>query len=112
MESNNAKLREALEFIKLANDDYKKYGTTKAGALDAIYEKACAALAAPPRNCDAIPADKLVDEFCNRFMESCEGVDDQEAIAQYKQLFMQIHLQDFAHWIAESYESEVSDGSK
>lgn len=48
----NSKLREALEFIKLASDDYEKYGNTKAGALDMIHEKACAALAAPPRNCD------------------------------------------------------------
>lgn len=48
----NSKLREALEFIKLASDDYEKYGNTKAGALDAIHEKACAALAEPIRNCD------------------------------------------------------------
>ena len=45
-------LREALEFIKLASEDYEKYGTTKAGALDVIYEKACTALANPAHNCN------------------------------------------------------------
>lgn len=50
--SNAAAMHEALEFIKLASDDYEKYGNTKAGALDVIYEKACAALTAPARNCD------------------------------------------------------------
>ena len=63
--SNTAKLREALEFIKLASDDYEKYGTTKAGALDVIYEKACDALAAPARNCDlpGVDVDKAYDAF-------------------------------------------------
>ena len=55
MEANDiAAMREALEFIKLSSYDYEKYGNTKAGALDVIYEKACTALAAPPRNCDVM----------------------------------------------------------
>ena len=62
-----ATLREALEFIKLASDDYEKYGTTKAGALDVIYEKACAALSAPVRNCDVGTPEEQIkrwEKFC------------------------------------------------
>lgn len=69
MEGNNKAMREALEFIKLASDDYEKYGTTKAGALDVIYEKACAALAAPARNCDIGTADEQTERvvsFCDK----------------------------------------------
>ena len=66
-----AKLREALEFIKLASDDYETYGNTKAGALDVIYEKACAALAEPPRNCDVGRA----EEQYKRFMNMCNSKD-------------------------------------
>ena len=63
---NAAAMRKALEFIKLASDDYEKYGTTKAGALDVIYEKACAALAAPPRNCEKYEtADEAMDDFAD-----------------------------------------------
>lgn len=66
---NAAAMREALEFIKLASDDYETYGNTKAGALDVIYEKACAALAAPPRNCDVGTA----EEQCDRFLRFCQS---------------------------------------
>ncbi len=64
MEANNIQaMREALEFIKLASDDYEVYGTTKAGALDVIYEKACAALSAPARNCDVGTAEEQTERF-------------------------------------------------
>lgn len=66
METNDMKaMREALEFIKLASDDYEKYGNTKAGALDVIYEKACAALATPARNCDVGTPDEQAERFEN-----------------------------------------------
>lgn len=59
MESNVVqKMREALEFIKLVSADYEKYGNTKAGALDIIYEKSCAALSAPQRNCDRFNSER------------------------------------------------------
>jgi hypothetical protein len=57
------KAREALEFIKHASDDYEEYAHTIAGALDVIYEKACAALAEPPRNCDIGTAEEQYDRF-------------------------------------------------
>ena len=63
MEANNVKaMREALEFIKLASDDYETYGNTKAGALDVIYEKACAALSAPAeeRECSTQKSENCV----------------------------------------------------
>ena len=68
MEANNmAAMRKTLEFIKLASDDYETYGNTKAGALDVIYEKACAALASPPRNCDRFDGDiDKLREACAR----------------------------------------------
>ena len=50
--AGNAAMREALVEISKIADDWEFYGTTKAGALDHIYELANAALAAPPRNCD------------------------------------------------------------
>ena len=76
MEASNAKaIREALEFIKLASDDYEKYGNTKAGALDLIYEKACAALTATPRNCDIGTAEeqdrRFAYQFCRVGIEGC-----------------------------------------
>lgn len=66
---NMAKAREALEFIKLTSDDYEKYGTTKAGALDVIYEKACSALAEPARNCDV----GTIEEQKRRFNKFCDS---------------------------------------
>ena len=66
---NAAAMREALEFIKLASDDYEQYGNTKAGALDVIYEKACAALSAPPRQCDVGTAKEQYarfNKYCNK----------------------------------------------
>ena len=74
MEGNNKAMREALEFIKLASDDWELYGKTIAGALDVIYEKACAALAAPPRNCDVGTAYEQSDrfaEFCRKHADGC-----------------------------------------
>lgn len=77
MQTNN-KLRDALEFIKLASDDYEVYGITKAGALDVIHEKACAALAEPVRNCDVgSPEDQSerMAKFCREQFEKTDGVE-------------------------------------
>ena len=60
---NASAMREALKFIKLASDDYEQYGNTKVGALDVIYEKACAALSAPPRNCDVGTAEEQAKRY-------------------------------------------------
>lgn len=65
----SSKLKEALEFIKLASDDWETYANTIGGALDVIYEKACAALTEPPRNCDVGDAE---EQFA-RFKKWCEG---------------------------------------
>lgn len=64
---NAAAMREALARIENLADDYEQCGT-KAGALDSIHELACAALAAPPRNCDVGTA----EEQNNRFRKFCE----------------------------------------
>ena len=81
---NMAKAREALEFIKRASDDYEKYGTTKAGALDVIYEKACDALAAKPRVCDVYSAEDLktviITEMAKRCAAGLYSPDDLEMV--------------------------------
>ena len=88
MEANNMKaMREALEFIKLASDDYETYGNTKAGALDVIYEKACAALAAPERNCDRYPTvaearNAFICEPCEHPCGDCTVCDDDYALCR------------------------------
>lgn len=67
------KLREALEFIKLASDDWETYANTIGGALDVIYEKACLALAEPLRNCEIGTAEEQADRFfnfCNGYMSN------------------------------------------
>lgn len=40
-----ARVRKVLQFIRTVCDDFEIYGTTKAGALDLIYENATYALA-------------------------------------------------------------------
>lgn len=60
MNGDVAAMRKALEFIKHASDDYEQYANTLGGALDVIYEKACAALAEPARNCDVYTHDEAL----------------------------------------------------
>jgi hypothetical protein len=104
---NAAKLREALEFIKLASDDYEKYGNTKVGALDVIYEKACAALAAPPRNCDVGTAAEQVERwhaFCAKYDDDCTGCPcDGDA---------RFHVDCFAIWAQMPNEEGGADADK
>ena len=81
---NAAALREAMEFIKLASDDYERYGNTKAGALDVIYEKACAALSKPPRNCDVGTPDEQAERFgklCGKFYNEEEPCNEKCPLA-------------------------------
>ena len=106
MDANNIKeMRQALEFIKLASDDYEKYGSTKAGALDVIYEKACAALAKPPRNCDIGSS----DEQAERFAEFC---DDEKGDRLHCRNCRLCNAQDCAlAWAQMLYEGD-NDGSK
>lgn len=69
---NAAAMREALVEISKIADNWEFHGTTKAGALDRIYELAKAALAEPPRNCDVgSPAEQT-----QRFSDFCHGYGD------------------------------------
>lgn len=79
MEGNQMKMREALVEISKFADDWQSYAnTTKAGALDSIYELANFSLSSPPRNCDVGTAEEQIKrhkEWCDRnicmFTYSC-----------------------------------------
>jgi len=71
---NSAAMREALVEISKIADGWEFRGTTKAGALDRIYELAKAALSEPARNCDI----GSPEEQTERFSDFCHGHDDCE----------------------------------
>lgn len=65
--SNVAALRETMVRIKNVAAAGNEHCATKAGALDTIYDLACAALAVPARNCDVgAPAEAHIafQRFC------------------------------------------------
>lgn len=83
--SNVAAIRKAMVRIKNVADDYEQCAT-KAGALDTIYDIACAALTAPARNCDVGTADEQAERFdaeCKRH-EHCTPCPIHAAWGEFK----------------------------
>lgn len=81
-------------------------GITSAGkcgniATCAAIFKARAALAEPPRNCDVIAPQNLVDEFC-KFMDF-DIMDERNGFADGQYKFMQEHWFEFSKWITMPY---------
>lgn len=63
-----------------------------------------AALAEPPRNCDIIPDEKLVDEFC-RYL-GYDPMNPNNGYADGQDRFMREHWFEFSKWIVMPYNQE------